>query len=91
MTAEGPADISTESVREWLAATVAASVNLSAADVPVDRHLVELGLDSTETLILVEKLARWTGVEVDPAALWHFPTVSALAEYVVSQGAAATP
>jgi acyl carrier protein len=79
--------VTAESVRAWLVEAVASRTGVAAADVHTDRHLEEFGLDSAGMLVLTNDLAQWTGVEVDPAALWYFPTIGQLAGHVAGESA----
>ncbi|MET9225647.1 acyl carrier protein [Lentzea sp. NPDC003310] len=81
--------VSTDSARAWLVDAVARRKGFDPSQVAPDWHFNELGLDSTDVLVLSDELAKWTGVEIDSATLWYFPTISRLAEHVASE--AATP
>lgn len=81
--------VSTESARKWLVDAVARRKGFDASQIAADWHFDELGLDSTDMLVLSEELAAWAGVEIDSATLWYCPTITRLAEHVASE--AATP
>jgi 6-methylsalicylic acid synthase len=91
-TGAGPVDwarIPDEDFDDWVLAEVheqvAAELNLAAADIEIDRPLVELGVDSVMTVGLRVRLHRRFGVDLPPTILWSSPTVRALAEFLVSE------
>ncbi|WP_282202300.1 acyl carrier protein [Kitasatospora fiedleri] len=70
---EGGAD-----VRRWLREQVAERLGLGVEEVPCDRPLAGLGLDSVAALQLYVALEARYGLSLDPAVCWDYPTVDLL-------------
>ena len=91
--AVGPTFESREAVEAWLVAHLASRCNLDARDVALDQPFVNFGLDSVAALELIAAMqARLPeGQEIDPTALWDFPTIAAMVSHLDSVFNAATP
>lgn len=50
-----------------------------------DTRFFELGLDSASSVALVAVLERETGLQIEPAVIYEFPTPSALADHLLSR------
>jgi acyl carrier protein len=81
--------VSIDDVREWMIGRVAFYLERPATEIDPDAELVELGLDSVYALTLSGDLEERFGLTVDSTLPWDYPTVNAMAGYVVSQLAAA--
>jgi acyl carrier protein len=69
----------------WLKQRVAEALHLEADDVPTNRGLLELGLDSLMMLQLRGRLEQALGLRLEPAALFSHPTIERLAEHVLQR------
>ncbi|RAJ39637.1 polyketide synthase PksN [Kitasatospora sp. SolWspMP-SS2h] len=65
-------------VRGWLCEQVAGRLGLGVEEVPCDRPLAGLGLDSVAALQLYVALEARYGLALDPAVCWDYPTVDLL-------------
>ena len=59
-------------------------------DVPIDKvdpnaEFDALGFDSAAAVALVVEVGSWLNLDLEPAALFDFPTISAFAEYLAKQ------
>jgi len=70
-------------VRDWLVEKIAHRLGVPAGQVDVNQFFGELGLDSTEALVLSGELESWLGFELETTALWYHPTIGDLASYAV--------
>lgn len=61
---------------------VASELNMSVEDIPLERPLVELGVDSVLTVALRVRLNRRFGIDLPPTILWSNPTVGAVSEFL---------
>jgi acyl carrier protein len=52
------------------------------ATVPFDRY----GLDSFSAIALIGDLSTWLGTDIDPALLYDYSTVDALAQFLGARG-----
>ncbi|MCC6191127.1 MAG: amino acid adenylation domain-containing protein [Anaerolineales bacterium] len=66
----------------WLAATIAARLNLAPAAIDRDTPFVEYGLDSAQAVGVAGELGEWLGRSVPPTLAWDYPTVGLLARHL---------
>ncbi|MET7732926.1 acyl carrier protein [Streptomyces sp. NPDC005402] len=78
-------------MRSWLVERVAAY--LPDLDEAVDPHrqLGEYGLDSIAVVAFAADVEEQLGIAVDPTAIWDYPTVGELAEYLTGRLAERRP
>lgn len=69
-------------VQQWLVDKLAYRLGVRAQEVDVDQYFDEFGLDSTESLVLSGELEKWLGFELEPTALWYYPTIDELSRYI---------
>jgi acyl transferase domain-containing protein/acyl carrier protein len=72
-------------LRAELTAIVAGVTGLSPAEIPDDRPLRELGVDSLMTLKIRGEVVRRTGCEVRITAFWAHPTIGAFARHLAGE------
>ena len=81
-TSPDPIEIQTWIV-SYLAELLEVDSELVDPTIPFDRY----GLDSSAAYALTGDLEDWLGEEIDPTAIYDYPTVEALSEYLSSMGA----
>lgn len=64
----------------YLAELLEVEPELVDPTIPFDRY----GLDSSAAYALTGDLEEWLGSEIDPTAIYDYPTVEALSEYLSS-------
>lgn len=72
-------------VQRWLVEKIAHRLKVSEAQIDMEKYLDEFGLDSTEALVLSGELEKWTGTELESTAIWYYPTISTLSQYVAER------
>ncbi|GGJ08679.1 acyl carrier protein [Streptomyces brasiliensis] len=72
----------------WLCAQLAEELGLPPAAVDPTEPMSSYGLDSIKAITLLATVEDHVGFEIDPNALWEFPTAASLAESLVDQLAA---
>ena len=81
-----PADRHAAVVLDLVRASAAAVLgHSSAADVPVVQPFRELGFDSLAAVLLRNRLATTTGLQLPTTVAFDYPTVTALADYTLQQ------
>jgi len=78
-----------ERVQDWLAGEFAKRLGLTADDIDVNTPLSSYGLDSRRAIALAGDLEKLMGRELAPTLAWDYPTVTALAQYLVREATAA--
>jgi acyl carrier protein len=73
---------------DWLTIKVAGYVNAPPATISVDIPLADCGIDSASGLELCADLQCEKGFDVESTMIWDYPTIEAIAEYLVAERAA---
>ncbi|MEE1931079.1 acyl carrier protein [Streptomyces sp. TRM 70351] len=84
-----PAEITAESVRDWLAASIAARLGVPAGQVRADRYVDELNLDSVDAVLVARDLEAWLGEELGREVLRRRATLEELGAYLARRHALA--
>lgn len=79
---ESREQITTETVRDWLVEKIAHRLGVEPTEIDVEMYFDEFDLDSTETLVLSGELESWLGFPLEGTALWYYPTIAQLAQYI---------
>ncbi|MBE1530658.1 acyl carrier protein [Actinomadura algeriensis] len=74
----------TGDLREWLRALLAEELGLPPGAIDPDTPMSAYGLDSIKAVTLLGDIEDHVGFEIDPNALWEFPTVASLADLLTS-------
>jgi acyl carrier protein len=69
-------------IERWIAGKVAARVKIDPREVDRGRPLTQLGIDSTEAVVLSGELQEWLGRRIPPTVAWDHPTIEALARHL---------
>jgi acyl carrier protein len=69
-------------LRGWLVTNIAEVLEIEPASIDVTRNLDELGLDSLQSVCLAGDLEAWLGLEIPATAIWDYPTIESLCEYL---------
>lgn len=72
-------------VRDWLVARLARQLNLSPAQIDVDKPFASSGLDSLAMVQIAGDLERWLGRPLSPTMLYSAPTITSLAHALTAQ------
>ena len=71
-------------IQDWIISYIAELLEVEPElvdpTIPFDRY----GLDSSAAYALTGDLEDWLGREIDPTAIYDYPTVEALSEYLSS-------
>ena len=74
----------TSEIQDWIISYVAELLEVEPESVdptiPFDRY----GLDSSAAYALTGDLEEWLGQEIDPTAIYDYPTLEALSEHLSS-------
>jgi len=69
----------------WCREYVARTLGVPTEKVDPNAEFDELGFDSAAAVALVAEVGMWLDMDLEPAALFDFPTISAFAEYLSKQ------
>ena len=76
--------LTTEDIIQKLCTTVGATINKEPKDIDVDTNILEFGLDSLRAVSLIGEIEHLLNIELAVTALWDYPTIRLLAEYIVN-------
>jgi acyl carrier protein len=71
-----------EDIQRWLVERVAASLELTPADIDVRAPFQHYGLDSMEQLRIIGELETWLQRELEETLLRRHPTIEAVAAFL---------
>ncbi|MFJ4685555.1 acyl carrier protein [Streptomyces sp. NPDC091377] len=72
-------------LREWLCAYLTEELRLPPDAIDPDQPMSVYGLDSVRAITLITEAEDRLGCELDPNALWEFPTVASFAGLLAAQ------
>ena len=76
----------TESIlQDWLVTQIAATAQIQAEEVDVDRPFAEFGMDSMQLFQLSGDLQKFLGREVSEIVAWDYPTIAQLSKHLTSE------
>ncbi len=78
-----------ETIYDWLIQHIAATLDITPADLSPDAPIEAFGLSSREMVTLAGDLEELLGVHLSPTVLYEHPTIAALAQYLAGIDAAA--
>ena len=71
-------------ILRWLTARLAASLEVSATALDPMVPLAEMGVDSVHAVSLVGEIEAHFDIDVDPTMIFDYPTLSHIAEYIIT-------
>lgn len=66
----------------WLSDRMAVYLDCDVVDIDPKQPLASIGLDSVYALGISGDIEDRYGIEIDPSAVWQYPTINDLATYV---------
>jgi acyl carrier protein len=71
-------------ILRWLTARLASSLEVSASTLDPMVPLAEMGVDSVHAVSLVGEIEAHYDIDVDPTMIFDYPTLSHIAEYIIT-------
>ena len=72
-------------LQDWLRAHLAEELRVPAGAIDPAEPMSAYGLDSVQAITLLTEVEEHMGFEIDPNALWEYPTVAAFTGLLVDQ------
>ena len=73
---------------DWLTNKVAGYVNVSPSTIGINTPLADCGIDSVSGMALCADLQCQKGFDVESTIVWDYPTIDAIAAYLVAEQSA---
>ena len=80
---------SRQEIVDWLIAWIAKELAMPASEVDAGRSLLEYSLSSLTATILVGDIEDWLSLRLPPSLAWDYPSIDAMADYLVDKAAVA--
>ncbi len=80
-----PVAVTHAELQDWLCAFLAAELRVPGGKVDPDETMSSYGLDSVTAFALLSDIEEKVGFELDPNALWDFPTVAEFTNFLVAE------
>ncbi len=71
-------------IEDWLIERIAARLRLPPAQVRVTTPFIEFGMGSVDAVEIAAELERWLGRRMSPTAIYNYPNIAALAQWLAS-------
>jgi acyl carrier protein len=84
MSLPGTSTVETE-LCEWLCAHLSAELELPPTRIDPEEPMATYGLDSLTAVAILVVVEERVGFEVDPNALWDYPTVASFAGFLAGE------
>lgn len=74
-------------IRQWMIDWMAKAMRLPRSRIDVNKPFAEYGMDSIKAVEFAQDLETWLGgdIEIEEAASWKYPTIAAMAGYIVEE------
>jgi acyl carrier protein len=76
---------SKDSISEWLVQWIARELGLPPVEIETDKSLLNYSLSSVTAMMLVGDLEEWLGLTLPPTLVWDYPSIDAIADYLIEQ------
>lgn len=71
-------------IQAWLVENIARRLGIAATEIDVEEPFVSYGLDSVQGVRLTAELEDWLGRKLSPTLAYDYPSIAALASYLVT-------
>ncbi|MDZ8237271.1 MAG: thioester reductase domain-containing protein [Nostoc sp. ChiQUE01a] len=72
-------------IQKFLVSNLAELLGVETAEIDIEEHLENYGLDSAQAMILVSKLEKLLGFQPSPLLLWHYPNIASLSQRLAEE------
>ena len=69
-----------EDIQNWLIDQFAQQLDVDPDDIDIEEAFDNYELDSSRALVLLGRLEKWLGKELNPVLMFNYPTITQLAE-----------
>jgi acyl carrier protein len=69
-----------EDIQNWLIDQFAQQLDVDPDDIDIDEPFDNYELDSSKALVLLGRLEKWLGKELNPVLIFNYPTITQLAQ-----------
>lgn len=77
--------ITKDEIRERMVDMVARALQTSPQEIRCDILFSKLGVDSMAVVDMAGQLEKWLRMEIEPTAVWDYPTIDAMAAHLEGQ------
>jgi acyl carrier protein len=76
---------SKESIMQWMIQWIAKEMGLPTEEIETEKSLLNYSLSSVTAMMLVGDLEEWLGLTLPPTLVWDYPSIAAIADYLLEQ------
>ena len=62
---------------------IAETLDVNINEIDINTEFVALGLDSLDTLFLIQELEDYLKIEINPLVFWDYPNIRLLSEHLI--------
>jgi acyl carrier protein len=74
-----------DAIEGWLIDWIAKELGMAPAEIETSKSLLDYSLSSVTAMMLVGDLEEWLGLTLPPTLVWDYPSIAAIADYLVEQ------
>jgi len=82
--APGPRFVTADEAEGWLIGRIAARLGLTPEQIQVTTPFLEFGMGSVDAVEIAADLERWLGRRMSPTAIYNYPSIAALAQWLAN-------
>jgi acyl carrier protein len=90
-TAPRPAMVTAREIENWLIERIAGRLGLPPAQIHVTAPFLEFGMGSVDVVEIAAELERWLERPISPTAVYNYPNIAALAQWMTQLPARPAP
>ena len=76
-----------DTIEAWLIDWIAKELGMPPAEIETSKSLLDYSLSSVTAMMLVGDLEEWLGLTLPPTLVWDYPSIAAIADYLVELAA----
>ena len=84
-----PSETRRTELQQWLSEYLSTQLTVPADEIDPAEPMTEYGLDSITAIALIADVERHLGIDLDPDALWEYPTLASFTTLLASLPATA--
>lgn len=80
-----PKQLTAEQIQDWLAGQIAEQIGVDADEINLQASFESYDLNSVQIMSIANLGKEYFGVQISPLAIWNYPNVETLSNYIEEQ------
>ncbi len=78
-------EVTVENLEDFILKRISAETGIAIEDLNAEDEFVKYGIDSLKTVLIIDELEKWLGIEVNPLYFWSYPTTKSFCQHLLSK------